>query len=136
MHNALVIHPFFLQFDNLFSQIVNAAEFKKRHAYPPTDFLKTGENTYELQMALAGFKQDQINITQEDTVISIKGAPDALPEGVTPMAQGIARRGFSYRVNLNHEFEVSGVTFENGILSIKIALVIPESKKPKIINIG
>jgi molecular chaperone IbpA len=105
--------------------------------YPPHNILKTGENQYEIQIAVTGFKKDEINVTVEDNVLIIKGESQTSNEStdMVYIHRGLATRDFVKEFPLAEYIEVVGAETQNGMLSIKLIRNIPESAKPKVIDI-
>jgi molecular chaperone IbpA len=104
--------------------------------YPPYNIIKTGENTYSIEMAVAGFSKSQIDITLEDDKLVVKGSSQN--DGETPeqyLWQGIANRAFTRMFALNDQVEVKNAEMINGMLKIALEKIIPEHKKPKKIDI-
>ncbi len=126
--------PFHLQFDKLFTELINLAEFKKTHSYPPVDLIKSSDTEYEIHMALAGFKEKNIKITQTDNTLSIEGKPEA-SSGKSLLHKGISRRNFTYKLAFKERIEVKSARFNDGILEVSFKICIPEEKKPRVITI-
>ena len=102
-------------------------------SYPPYNIVKIDEDKIVMEFAVAGFKKDEISITTEKNVLSIKAdKPEA--DEKTYLHKGIAARKFSRAFNLPEYFEVESAGFEDGILYIDLIRNIPEEKKPKTIN--
>ena len=114
--------------------------------YPPYNLRKqeveTGETQYILELAVAGFTKDQIEVKVEDgvlTVGTVKDADAAERPGVRGMEfvhKGIDTREFTRKFTLSDDLVVHGADLENGMLVIVMERIIPEEKKPKIIKIG
>ena len=109
--------------------------------YPPCNIIKTGDYTFTVELALAGFSKDQIKIFVEDDKLEIVSSGSDLTadhddEKVNYLHQGISSRAFQKYINLEDDVEVKDdVTFKNGILSINLERIVPEEKKPREIKI-
>jgi molecular chaperone IbpA len=104
--------------------------------YPPYNIEKTGEDAYRISMAVAGFGDDDIDVTVEDNRLTIKGkaAPDG--EGVRYLHRGIGRRAFERRFELADHILVTGASLDNGLLHVDLVREIPEAMKPRQIKIA
>jgi molecular chaperone IbpA len=123
-------------FDRIINQIDNAATAGTN--YPPYNIVKTGEQTFELQLALAGFTQGEIEITVKDGVISIHGEKKTsiLPEGHEYYYQGISARKFFRSWPLGDYVEVVDALMRDGILTVRLEQKVPDAMKPKTIEIA
>jgi len=124
-------------FDTMFDQMERRFANSVSNNYPPHNILKTGENQYEIQIAVTGFKKDEINVTVEDNVLIIKGESQTSNEStdMVYIHRGLATRDFVKEFPLAEYIEVVGAETQNGMLSIKLVRNIPESAKPKVIDI-
>ena len=104
-------------------------------AYPPYDIVKTGENGYRITMAIAGFGEDDLDLTVTDGVLVIKGAGSDQDQAARYLHRGIARRGFERRFQLADNVEVAAARLENGLLHVELAHEVPEHLKPRRIPI-
>ncbi len=105
--------------------------------YPPYNIEKTGEQSYRITMAVAGFGEEDLEITVQENSLIIK-AGKAKPEedkSVRYLHRGIATRGFERRFDLADYIKVTGARLENGMLSIELAREVPEAMKPRTIAI-
>ncbi len=104
-------------------------------SYPPYNIEKTGENAYRITMAVAGFAEDEIEITAQDNTLVISGKPRKAEEERKFLHRGIAGRAFERRFDLAEFIEVKGAALENGLLHVELARVVPEAMKPRSIKI-
>ena len=104
-------------FDTMFDQMERRYANSVNNNYPPHNIIKTGDNQYEIQLAVTGFDKTEISVTIENNVLIVKGESTATE---FPLAEHI---------------EVVGAETKNGMLTIKLVRNIPESAKPKIIDI-
>jgi molecular chaperone IbpA len=122
--------------DRLFDRIVNQMDHAAATNYPPYNIVETGENTYEVQVAVAGFSQGDLEITVKDGELIITGAKtDTLPEGYVVRHHGISARKFIRTFSLGDYVEVRTAIARDGILTVKLERIVPESAKPKTIAI-
>ena len=104
--------------------------------YPPYNIKKTGENTYVIEMAVAGFGKSDIEITTEGDKLTIKGNVENQEAPEQDMLwQGLAFRPFTRMFNLNDQVEVENAEMINGLLKVTLERIIPESKKPKKVEV-
>ncbi len=127
-------------FDRLFDLINDTQRLEGQDNYPPYDIVRTGENTYRISLALAGFSPDEISITAQQNRLTVAGSKAEHKAGPSSeheyLHQGIAARSFERQFNLEDHVEVEGAAFENGLLQIELARKIPEAMKPRKIEIG
>lgn len=132
--------PFFrssIGFDRLLNQLDGVARAGDVSTYPPYNIEKTGEDTYRLTMAVAGFSQDELGIEIEDSQMTVTGRMDKDDEGERRyLHRGIAERMFERRFNLADYMQVVGADLENGLLHIELKRELPEAMKPRAIEIA
>ncbi|MDP3621990.1 MAG: Hsp20 family protein [Polynucleobacter sp.] len=125
-------------FDRLFDAIeqMNSVEVgNKAQSYPPYNILKINERDYAIEIAVAGFKGDEIDITSEGNKLTVVGKVKAGQAGEY-LHKGIANRDFSHDFTLAETVVVRSADMENGLLIIKLENIIPEEKLPRKILIG
>ncbi|KKJ76271.1 heat-shock protein [Kiloniella litopenaei] len=106
-------------------------------SYPPYNIEKIAEHDYRITMAIAGFAQDELEITIKENSLHVSGKKERdKDEQVTYLHRGIANRSFEKSFDLADHIKVTGATLENGLLVIELAREIPESKKPRTIPIS
>jgi molecular chaperone IbpA len=129
---------FFVGFDDQFNRLAKVHDdlTKNIPSYPPYNIKKTGENTYQIELAVAGFGKSQIEVKVEDEKLIIKGdtTSDESAED-NFLFQGIANRAFTRTFALNDQVEVQSASLINGLLKIALERIIPEHKKPKQIEV-
>jgi molecular chaperone IbpA len=104
--------------------------------YPPYNIEKTGEDSYRVTMAVAGFSQDELNITVQEGVLTVTGKAVKEEEPKQFLHRGIARRAFERRFELADHIQVRGANLTNGLLHIDLVREVPEAMKPRSIKIG
>jgi molecular chaperone IbpA len=124
-------------FDDLFEKIneYHDSVAKNIPNYPPYNIKKTDENTYVIEMAVAGFGKQDITIETEGDKLVIKGAVEQTDDDVDTLYNGLAFRPFTRMFTLNDQVEVKNAEMINGLLKVALERIIPESKKPKQIEI-
>jgi molecular chaperone IbpA len=122
-------------FDRLFDLLETGLRADPTEGYPPFDIVKEGEDSYSITLAVAGFRRDEIDIVaqQNQLVVVGKRAEDAASGQY--LHRGIAARAFERRFQLADFIEVGNARFEDGLLTIALKRVVPESMKPRKIAI-
>ena len=127
-------------FDRLFDLINDTQRLDSQDNYPPYDIVRTGEDTYRISLALAGFSPEELTITAQQNKLTIAGRKADQDSAPTPedeyLYQGISARPFERQFNLEDHVEVEKASFENGLLQVELARKIPEAMKPRRIDIG
>jgi molecular chaperone IbpA len=130
----------FIGFDHLASMMDTASRNEKQSTYPPYNIELLAEDKYRITMAIAGFAKDEVSIeVQENTlqVIGTKAAKDAsTKEERKFLHKGISERSFERKFQLGDHVKVLAADLENGLLHVDLERVVPESKKPRKIEIG
>jgi molecular chaperone IbpA len=141
MRSAFDFAPFrrtTVGFDRLFDMLENTGLGQTQENYPPFDLIKLGENDYRIELAVAGFRSDEIDITAQQNVLIVTGKKKDEPEGKGSdfIYRGIATRSFERRFALADHIQVRGAELNDGLLSIELVREIPEAMKPRKIEIG
>ena len=141
MRSAFDFSPFrrsTVGFDRLFDMLENSSAGNAGENYPPFDLIKTGENDYRIELAVAGFKADEIDITAQQNVLIVSGKKkeESEEKGSDYIYRGIATRSFERRFALADHIQVKGADLKDGLLSIELVREIPEAMKPRKIDIG
>ncbi|MGF1277941.1 Hsp20 family protein [Acetobacter pasteurianus] len=123
-----------------FDRMLNALDLVNRiptvDNWPPYDILKTGEDDYRIDMAVAGLAENDLTITQERNTLVVTGRKAPEPQdAIEYLHRGIAGREFECRFALAEHMKVTDARFENGLLSITLRREIPEALKPRRIAI-
>lgn len=109
---------------------------KTTSTFPPHNILKLDENHYVVELAVAGFSKDEIDIQVADGTLTIKGEKKEKIDESKYVHRGIGTRSFTKSLTIADTIEVKGAEFKDGILRIGLENVIPEHKKPRKIEIG
>ncbi len=135
---TLNLDPFWrtsVGFDRLFDMVDRSLRFEPEDNYPPCNIVRTGEDSYRISLAVAGFKPDQISVTVHQNLLTIAGRPNAMQNDTEYLYHGIAERGFERRFNLADFVEVKSAQLEDGLLQIELTREVPEAMKPRNIAI-
>jgi molecular chaperone IbpA len=125
--------PYFIGFDKMLNKLSTATPGQTN--YPPYNIIKVEENHYELQLAIAGFSRDELEIEVKDGVLHIEGRKE-VEENKTYLHKGISARAFRRTFTLADTIVVNGADLADGILTITLENIVPEEKKAKKITIG
>ena len=123
-------------FDRVFNLLDSVAGQTAGNGYPPYNIEKAGENAYKIVMAVAGFSDSELSLTQKENELLVTGQTAPNGEGEKQfLYRGIAGRNFERRFQLADHVKVSGAKLANGLLTIDLQREIPEEKKPRAIEI-
>ena len=126
-------------FDRLANLIDSAAKQEPSNGYPPYNIEQLGENDYRIELAVAGFGEDDLTVEVQENVLTVSGRKAARNEdedGPRFVHRGIAERAFERRFHLADHVIVDGAELKNGMLAIQLQREIPESAKPRRIDIS
>jgi molecular chaperone IbpA len=127
-------------FDRMFNMIDETANHESAPSYPPYNIERTGENSYRISVAVAGFSDKDLMIETKEHSLMIRGSKEVHKEGEPAskevLYQGIAARAFERRFQLAEHVKVMGASLENGLLHVDLVREIPEAQKPRQIPIG
>jgi len=125
----------FDRWSNLFDTALRAGN--NSVGYPPYNIEKLGDDSYRITVAVAGFGEDDIEITAQENLLVVAGKlGEPREDGVTYLYRGIATRAFERRFSLADYVEVTGAMLVNGVLTIDLAREMPEAMKPRHIAIA
>ena len=133
MTRFTALYPQFVGFDNIFNELerlVDGTAPTRNTSFPPHNIIKLDDNKYVVEMAVAGFGQDEVDVEIQDGTLIVKGEKKDQTE-VDYLYRGIATRSFTKSIRLNDSIEVRGAQFKDGILKIALENIIPEHKKPR-----
>ena len=123
-------------FDHLSSLLDNIHRSDRAaNSYPPYNIELIDENSYQITMAVSGFKSEELDIKSEQRTLTVKGQKHPDTNTRNYLHQGIAARNFERKFQLADHIEITGAQLENGLLHIDLAREIPEAMKPKTIPI-
>jgi molecular chaperone IbpA len=121
-------------FDRLFDLIDESIRWTDDDNYPPYNIERTGEDTYHVLLALAGFAPDEVAVTAEQNMLAVEGRK-AEKGDHQYLYQGISGRPFRRQFSLADYVQVKGASFKNGLLHIDLVREVPEAMKPRRIPI-
>ena len=125
----------FIGFDHIFDQLENIHKHAK-DTYPPHNVVKDGELDFTIELAVAGFKKEHIDIEVKDHVLTIKGERPARREQDRYVHKGISAKNWKKSFRLSEYTEVNGADLLDGILAVNLQVVLPKEKQPRKISIG
>jgi molecular chaperone IbpA len=131
------LHRRFIGFDDIFQELERTFQTAgKQDNYPPHNIIKTGENQFQLELAVAGFNEEELDVSLQNRVLRIEGkrVRDEDAE-VQYLHRGIASRDFERTFPLNDNVEVRSVTVKNGIMTVFLEMIVPDEEKAKKIAI-
>lgn len=138
---TLDLNPFYrnsVGVDRLFDRLMGQIDSGSNQNYPPYNIVKTGDNSYEIQVAVAGFTQGEVtvNVNEGNLIITGEKVMADLPAGHVYEHQGISARRFLRTFTLADYVEVTSAASRDGILVVKLQRQVPEAMKPKTIAIA
>jgi molecular chaperone IbpA len=126
-------------FDRLFSMLdqVGGGEAAAAPGYPPYNIKRSGENAYDISVAVAGFADSDLSIEVKESTLTIRGNKQSSGEEKSDdlIYQGIAERNFERNFQLADHVQIKGASLENGLLQVELLRVVPEAMKPRAIPI-
>lgn len=138
MRTSLDFAPLYrssIGFDRMFNLLENASRVQAIDSWPPYDIVKTGEDHYQITMAVAGFSQADLTITHEPNLLVVSGQK-AGEDNAQYLHRGISNRTFERRFELADHVKVADANLSNGLLTINLRRELPEAMKPRRIEIG
>ena len=126
-----------LGFDKFFDDVEKLLTMDiQKSTFPPHNILKLDDTRYIVELAIAGFSKDEIDISVNAGVLTVKGEKEDKESDVQYLHKGIGTRSFTKTITVADTIEVKGAEFIDGILRIGLENIIPEHKKPRKIEIG
>jgi molecular chaperone IbpA len=123
-------------FDRLAGLLEAASKTQDVGGYPPYNIETVGDNAYRIEIAVAGFRPDELNIEVKENVLTVQGRKTANDEGKRYLHRGLAERDFERRFQLADYVVVTDAGLSDGLLSIALKRELPESLKPRRIEIS
>ena len=132
------IHTFFprssfVGFDHLFKELEYTTKHSNDH-YPPHNIVKISDEAFLIELAVAGFSEDELEVDVKERTLTVKG--DHITKGREFIHRGISTKKFRRTFRLSEYVEVHGANLVDGVLAIDLKIVIPEEMRPRKINIG
>ena len=137
------LRPITVGFDNMFDHFEHMMDdsfFRGTMGnFPPYNIVKTGENTYDVELALAGFSKNDIEVEYKENILTVKSKKqekqEETDEDGNVIHRGISKRMFSKSFTIANDVEVKGAELKDGLLKVSMERIIPEHKKAKTIEI-
>ena len=122
-------------FDDLFYRLHAYGIGSPQTQYPPYNIVKESDTTWRIELALAGWDRDQIEVATETNVITIRSVDKDDTDKQEYIHRGVAARTFARGFNLSDDVEVGDVSFNNGLLSVTLTKIVPDHQNRKLFNI-
>ena len=143
VRNTLTLHdnfhkltPYAVGFDRMFDNLTRYMDNNVQSTgFPPYNIHKGGDFTYTIEMALAGFSKDDIEVEVADGTLSVRSDKKEDPKDEYTYHRGISYRKFDRKFTLSDDIVVTGAKLENGMLTIDLERIVPEEKKPRLIEV-
>ncbi len=137
------LRPITVGFDNVFDhfeRMFNDDFFNVPTVnYPPYNIVKTGVNTYNVEVALAGFSRDDVSVEFAEGILTIKSKDKTMSDKQDAdgdiIHKGISKRYFSKSFTVSDDVEIKGAELKDGLLTVSLERIVPESKKARVIDI-
>ena len=122
-------------FDRLAAQLDAAARTEASSGYPPYNIERTGENDYRIEIAVAGFKPEELNVEVKENLLTVTGRKAANDDAKQYLHRGLAERNFERKFQLTDYLVVVDAELSNGLLAISLKRELPEALKPRTVEI-
>ena len=135
------LRPFSIGFDDMFDQfesMLGNGGLTVQNNYPPYNIRKAGKDKYAIEVALAGFNKDDVEVEYEDNLLTVKTKEIKRSEekdGDEVIHRGISQRSFARSFTIADDVKVNGAELKDGLLTISCEKIVPEAKKKKLIPI-
>ena len=141
VNTALTLDPsrvrtYSIGFDRMFDRLFDDT-LQTTSNYPPYNIVKTGEDKYAIEIAVAGFSRDDIEIETKENILTIRSIEkkEEVVDAIKYLHKGISNRAFKRSFTLSDDVVITGADLTNGMLYIEMERIIPEEKKPRLIAI-
>jgi len=136
LDNFNQLTPYAVGFDRVFDTLNRYVDNNVNSTgFPPYNIQKVGDYKYQIDMALAGFSKDDIEVEVADGTLSVRSDKKEEPEDEFTYHRGISYRKFERKFTLADDLVVNGAKLENGMLTIDLERIVPEEKKPRLISV-
>jgi molecular chaperone IbpA len=123
-------------FDRLFDTFESRFANQINNNYPPYNIIRSGENSYSVELAVAGFKKEEIEVEISNQTLAVRGEKSKEDNDTQQyLHRGLSARNFERTFQLAEDIVIKGATLQDGILRVDLERIIPEEKKPKLIDI-
>ena len=127
--------PYAVGYDRVFDQLQKyVTNNVQSSGFPPYNIQKGGDYNYTIELALAGFSKDDIEVEVADGTLSVRSDKKSEPDDYS-IHRGISYRRFDRKFTLADDIIVAGASLENGLLRIELERIVPEEKKPRLIEV-
>lgn len=123
----------FVGFERMFDELSRSTTTASNTNYPPHNIVKIDDDNFLIEIAVAGFKREDIDIQLKDSILTVRGKKE---DARTYTHKGISSREFARTFTLGEHVQVNGANLEDGILAIELERVVPEEERPRVIEIG
>lgn len=130
-----VYKPFNIGMDDIFNRL-DYMSTNRNLNYPPYNLIKKDDTNFMIEIALAGFKANEIEVSTEQNTLKVASKTDKKEVDKTYLHKGLSKRSFVNTWQLGEDIKVSSVDFEDGLLTISLEKIIPEHQKRMIYEIG
>lgn len=135
MTNFKLPRSAFIGFDNIFDELERITTASATDNYPPHNIVKLSENKYAIELAVVGFKEQDLELKQQDGILHVIGNKPT-QQSVDYLHRGISGRAFKRSFRLSEHVEVKGADLRDGLLVINLERIVPEEKRPRTIPIN
>ena len=130
------LRPFTIGFDKIFDTFETLSTSNTfSNSYPPYDIVKVDDYKYNVELAVAGFSKDDIQVDYADNTLTIESKKETKEEEDKFIHKGISKRYFKRSFTIADDVVVNGAELKDGLLTIELEKILPEGKKPKTIEI-
>ena len=134
------LRPFSVGFDSIFEEFDRMLESTERYNsnYPPYNIRKLSDNDYKIEVALAGYSKDDIELELKDSTLTVRNKTKEKvvnDESNGVIHKGISTRQFERSFTISEDIKVKNAELKNGLLNVDLERIIPDEKKPRLINI-
>jgi len=126
----------FIGFDHIWNEIERLSSMSEKKLYPPHNVIKHGEDTYSIELALAGYSRDELSLEVKPGILIVSARPSNEDAQVEYLHKGISSKAFTRTFRLSEHVVVDGADFVDGLLVVDLKVVVPEEKRPRTIPIG
>jgi molecular chaperone IbpA len=136
LDNFNKLTPYAVGFDRVFDNLNRYVDNNMTSTgFPPYNIRKEGDYNYVIEMALAGFAREDLEIEVADGVLTIRSVKEKSDDDVSNIYRGISYRKFVRKFTIADDIVVNGAKMENGMLSVDLERIVPEEKKPRLIEV-
>ena len=126
----------FIGFDGIFDELERLASSAQTDNYPPHNIVKLSDDKYQIELAVVGFKEKDLELKVQEGILYVNGSKTYIGSEPTYLHKGISGRSFRRSFRLSEHLEVKGADLRDGLLVIDLERIVPEEKRPRVIQIG